>query len=180
MRRFSWIHNCLFRNKNYQKKFGEKLKERFLNTYKFSNHHNKKFILLLQKGVYHYEQIKVLVKFNETSLSEKEDFDVHLNFEDITDADYVLAKRVCKDFEIKELGENHDLHIKSNTLLLSDVFENFWNMCLDIYELAPLKFLAAPVLAWQAALKKGQSKIRSSNWYRSVSNDRERYWRRNM
>ena len=129
---------------------------------------------MLQKGAYDYEQIKVLLKFNETSLPEKEDFDVHLNFEDITDADYVLAKRVCKDFEIKELGENHDLYIKSNTLLLSDVFENFWNMCLDIYELAPLKFLATPVLAWQAALKKGQSKIRSSNWYRSVSNDRER------
>ena len=135
---------------------------------------------MLQKGVYHYEQMKVLVKFNETSLPEKEDFYVHLNFEDNTDADYVLAKRVCKDFEIKELGENHDLYVKSNTLLLSDVFENFWNMCLDIYELVPLKFLAAPVLAWQAVLKKDQSKIRSSNWYRSVSNGRKRYWRRNM
>ena len=135
---------------------------------------------MLQKGVYHYEQMKVLVKFNETSLPEKEDFYVHLNFEDNTDADYVLAKRVCKDFEIKELGENHDLYVKSNTLLLSDVFENFWNMCLDIYELVPLKFLAAPVLAWQAALKKDQSKIRSSNWYRSVSNGRKGYWRRNM
>ena len=135
---------------------------------------------MLQKGVYHYEQMKVLVKFNETSLPEKEDFYIHLNFEDNTDADYVLAKRVCKDFEIKELGENHDLYVKSNTLLLSDVFENFWNMCLDIYELVPLKFLAAPVLAWQAALKKDQSKIRSSNWYRSVSNGRKGYWRRNM
>ena len=69
--------------------------------------------------------MKVLVKFNETSLPEKEDFYVHLNFEDNTDADYVLAKRVCKDFEIKELGESHDLYVKSNTLLLSDVFENF-------------------------------------------------------
>ena len=69
--------------------------------------------------------MKVLVKFNETSLPEKEDFYVHLNFEDITDADYVLVKRVCKDFEIKELAENHDLYVKSNTLLLSDVFENF-------------------------------------------------------
>ena len=69
--------------------------------------------------------MKVLVKFNETSLPEKEDFYVHLNFEDITDADYGLIKRVCKDFEIKELGENHDLYVKSNTLLLSDVFENF-------------------------------------------------------
>ena len=44
-------------------------------------------------------------KFNETSLPEKEDFYSHLNVRDITDPDYVYAKRVCKDFEIKHLGE---------------------------------------------------------------------------
>ena len=59
----------------------------------------------------------------------------HLNLENITDADYVLAKRVCKDFEIKHLGECHDLHVQSNTLLLVDFFENFRNMCLKIYKL---------------------------------------------
>ena len=46
---------CLFCNKNYQQKFDEKLKERFFNTYTFSNHDNKKFILLLEKGVYRHE-----------------------------------------------------------------------------------------------------------------------------
>ena len=50
--------------------------------------------------------------------------------EDITDADYIHAKRVCKDFEIKNLGEYHDLQHKSNTLLLADVFENFRRMYL--------------------------------------------------
>ena len=59
----------------------------------------------------------------------------HLNLENITDADYVHAKRVCKDFEIKHLGECHDLHVQSNTLLLVDLFENFRNMCLKIYKL---------------------------------------------
>ena len=44
---------------------------------------------------------------------------------DITDADYTHAKRVCKDFEIKNLGEYQDLHVQSDTLLLVDVFENF-------------------------------------------------------
>ena len=43
-------------------------------------------------------------KFIETLLPEKEDFYSHLNMEDITDADYVHAKRVCKGFEIKKLG----------------------------------------------------------------------------
>ena len=98
-------------------------------------------------------------KFNETSLPEKEDFSSHLTMEDIADADYAHAKRVCKDFEIKNLGEYYDLYVQSDTLLLADVFENFRNMCLEIYELDPAKFLSAPGLAWQAALKKTKVKL---------------------
>ena len=75
--------------------------------------------------------------------------------EDITDADYMHAKRVCKDFYNKDLWEYHDFSIQSNTLLLADVFGNFWNMCLEMYEVDPAKFLWAPGLAWKAALKKG-------------------------
>ena len=50
--------------------------------------------------------------------------------EDITDADYSLAKKVCKDFEIKNLGEFYGFSVQSNTL--ADVFENFRNTCLEI------------------------------------------------
>ena len=57
--------------------------------------------------------------------------------EDITGADYTHAKRVCKDFKIKNLGEYHDLNFQSDTFLLADVFESFQNMCLEIYELEP-------------------------------------------
>ena len=74
--------------------------------------------------------------------------------ENITDANYAHAKRVCKGFEIKNLGEHHDLYVQSGILLLADAFENFRNMCLQIYKLDPAKFLSAPGLAWQAALKK--------------------------
>ena len=74
----------------------------------------------------------------------------------ITDADYVHAKSICKDFEIKNLGENHDLYVQSHIVLLADVFENFKNVCLEIYELDPARFLSAPGLAWPAALKKTQ------------------------
>ena len=76
-------------------KFDEKLKERFFNTYKFSNHDNNKFILLLWKCVYPYEYMTDWEKFNDMSLSEKKDYS-HLNTEGITDADYTHAKRVCK------------------------------------------------------------------------------------
>ena len=60
----------------------------------------------------------------------------YLDTEDITNADYMHPKRFCKDFEIKYLGEYNDLYIQSNTLLLPDFFENFQNICLEIYELS--------------------------------------------
>ena len=71
-------------------------------------------------------------KFNEKSKPGKEDFYSHLNMEDITDASYTHAKRVCKGFEIKNSGKYQDLYVQSDTLLLADVFENFRNMCLKI------------------------------------------------
>ena len=67
-------YKCFCCNKNYQQKLDEKLKEQFFNTYKFTNHDNNKFILLLQKGVYPYEYMNDWEKFNETLLAEKEDF----------------------------------------------------------------------------------------------------------
>ena len=63
-------------------------------------------------------------EFNERTLPEKEEIYSNVNKEDIADADYMHGKRVCKDFEIKHLGEYHNLYLKSDTLLLADVFEN--------------------------------------------------------
>ena len=61
--------------------------------------------------------------------------------EDITDAHYAHAKRVCKNFEIKNLGEYHDLYVQRKTSLLAYVYENFSkNMCIKIYELDTAKF----------------------------------------
>ena len=62
--------------------------------------------------------------FNKASSSQKEDLS-HVHMDDVTDADYTHAKRFCKDFEIKNLGEYHDLYVQSDTLLLADVFNNF-------------------------------------------------------
>ena len=98
-------------------------------------------------------------KFNEKTLPEKEDFYSGLNMKDFADPDYAHAKRVCKDFEIKNLGEYHDLYVQSNVLLLEDIFEKLKNMCLRTYKPDPAKFLSAPGLAWQAALKKKKVKL---------------------
>ena len=116
-------YKCLYCNTSYQEKLGEKLMEQVFKTYKFSNHDNNKFILLLRKSVYPYEYMDDWEQFDETLLPQKEDFYSHLNMEDITDADYVHAKRVCKDFVMKNLGEYNYLYVQSNPSLLADVFE---------------------------------------------------------
>ena len=147
-------YKCLFCNKNYQKTFDENLKKQFVRTYKFSNRDINKFILLLRKGVYPYEYMDDWKKLNETSLPEKVGFYSHLTMKDITDADYTRAKRFCKDFEIKNLGEYDDFYFQSDTLLLAEIFNNFPKMCLEINELDPGCFLSVPALIWQTALKK--------------------------
>ena len=98
-------------------------------------------------------------KFDENTLPPKKAFYSNLNLEDISDEDYAHAQKVWDVFEIKNLGEYHDLYVQSDTLLLEDVFENFRNLCLDIYELDPVYFVSAPGLAWQACLKKTGVKL---------------------
>ena len=87
---------------------------------------------MLQKLVCAIEYMDDREKLNKTSFSEKEEFYCHLKMEDIAGTDYMHGKKVCKDFEIKKLGEYHDLHVQIDTLLLADMFENSRNMCLEI------------------------------------------------
>ena len=119
-------------NKDYSNKLDEKLKKRLKNTFKFFKNDINKSILLLRKGVYLYEYMDEWTKFNETTSPKNEEFYSNLNMEDITDEDYIYLKRVCKVFEIKNLGEYHDLNRKSDTSLLVNVFENLINMSLII------------------------------------------------
>ena len=61
---------------------------------------------------------------------------------------------MCNTFKIKNLGEYHDLYVKSDTALLADIFENFRDKCLDINKLDPVYYLSAPGLSWHSCLKK--------------------------
>ena len=74
-------------------------------------------------------------RFDETSLLDKDVIYSSLNMEDIRDVDYRYAKRVLKYFNNENLGDYHDLHVQSDTLLLADVFDNFRNKCIEIFEL---------------------------------------------
>ena len=148
------ILKCFNCEQYYKKKFNKELIKRFASTYEFCNKDLNKFILLLRKGVYPYEYMDNWERFNETSLPNKESFYGNLNMENIEDIDYRHGNNVFKIFELKNLGEYHDLYVQSDTLLLADVFENFRNKCLEVYELDPPHFLSLPGLAWQACLKK--------------------------
>ena len=87
---------------------------------------------MLRKRLYPYEYVNDWGKFNDTSLPEKDDFYNHLSMKDITDRDYTHSKKACKDFEIKNVIEDHDLYVQSDILLLAEVFENLRNMCFEI------------------------------------------------
>ena len=145
---------CFNCNNYCKKKFNQDLIKKFKNTYSFCNNDLNKFVLLLRKGVYPYEYMDSWEKFNETSLPRKKDFYSDLNMENIDDIDYRHGNNVFKRFKLKNLGEYHDLYVQSDTLLLADVFENFRNTCLKVYDLDPAHFLSLPGLAWQACLKK--------------------------
>ena len=109
--------------------------ENFPNTYQLCNKDLNKFALLLRKGIYPYEYMDSWERFNEESLPDKESFYSELYKEDITDEEYEHAQKVWKVFKIKNVGEYHDLYVQSSTSLLSDVFENFRDKCIEIYEL---------------------------------------------
>ena len=153
------IFRCFKCIKNYNKDFNKDSIKRFENTYEFCERDINEFILLLRKGVYPYEYMDSWERFNEELLPDQEALYSSLNMEDITDVDDRHAKRVFKNFNNKNLGDYHHLYVQSDTLLLADVFGNFRNKCIEIYELDPAHFLSASGLAWQACLKKTEVKL---------------------
>ena len=98
--------------------------KKFTNIHQVCNGDINKFILLLRKGGYPYEQMDSWERFNETSLLDKKAFYSELNLQDITDENNAHTQKVQEVFEKKNLGDYHDLYVQCHTLLLPDVFEN--------------------------------------------------------
>ena len=93
-------------------------------------------------------------KFKETSLPRKEKFYSNLNMSGVSDGDYKHACSVWREFGNKNIGEYHDLYLRTDVVLLANVFESFRRVCLENYGLDLLHFYTAPGLAWKACLKK--------------------------
>ena len=129
------------------------------NIYRFCNKDSNKFMLLLKKAVYHYEYMDSWERFDKTSLPNKEYFYSKLILKHISEADHTHVQKVWDTFNIKNLGEYHDLYVQCDTVQLAHVFERFRETCIEIYQLDPAYFISAPGLAWQACLKKTRVKV---------------------
>ena len=119
----------------------------------------EQFNLMKQKGIYPYDHMDSFDRFNETQLPEKQDFYSILNNEQISDEQYKHAQNVWNTFNLKTMGDYHDLYLKSDILLLADVFENFRKTCLQYYKLDPCHYFTSPGLSWDAMLKMTDIKL---------------------
>ncbi|CAH3171546.1 unnamed protein product, partial [Porites evermanni] len=124
--------------------------EDFINTKKIFK---KNVDLLTRKGVYPYDYVSSLEKLSEKKLPPKEEFYSYLNDEGISDDDYQHAINVWNTFNCETIRDYHNLYLKSDVLLLADVFENFRKTCLYHYNLDPAHYYTSPGLAWDACLK---------------------------
>ena len=113
----------------------------------------EKIDLVSRKGVYPYEYMDDFEKFKKQSLPKKTSFFSRLKQEKISEEDFLHAQKVWKEFELKNMGDFHDLYLKTDVLLLADVMENFRKLCEKNYELDPAHFFTVPGMAWDAMLK---------------------------
>jgi hypothetical protein len=111
--------------------------------------------LLLKKGVYPYEYIDSYERFNETKLPPIENFYSQLGECGITVEEYEHANKVWEVFSMKTLGDYHDLYLKTDVLLLTDIFETFRKTAINNYRLDPANgYFTLPNYAWDAMLLK--------------------------
>ena len=125
----------------------------------FEEYSDKQRELLIRKGIYPYEYMDSWNRFNETRLPSKDKFYSNLYMSGVGDSEYEHARNVWREFRIRNMGEYHDLYLKTDTILLANVFESFRSVCMENYGLDPAHFYTAPGLAWKACLKKTGIKL---------------------
>ena len=103
----------------------------------FEEYNDKQRELLIRKGIYPYEYMSSWDKFNDDRLPRKEQFYSSLNMSGVSDKEYEHTCKVWKGFGIKNMGEYHNLYLRTDVILLANVFESFRNVCIDNYGLDP-------------------------------------------
>ena len=121
---------------------------------------SKQYELLVKKGIYPYEYMSSWDRYEETKFPPKEAFYSKLNMSVASSENYEHARSVWKEFGIKNSREYHDLYLKTDVILLANVFEGFREVCLKNYGLDPAHFYTAPGLARKACLKKTRIRLK--------------------
>lgn len=134
-------------------------KKRILHSECERDYTSEQIIMLERKGVFPYDYVDNYDRLSETSLPSKEHFYSELNDEEISSEEYEFACCIWEKFQIKTLREYSDLYLKTDVLLLADVFENFRDTCHAIYKLDPAHYYTAPGLSFDAMLKYTDVKI---------------------
>ena len=111
------------------------------------------FNLLTNKLPYPYSYMDSHDKFDEKKLPPKHVYKNDLTGEDISEKEYNFAKKIWDTFQLKSLGELHDLYVSTDTNLLADVFDGFRDLAYDSYKLDPAHYVTLPSYSWSAALK---------------------------
>ena len=109
--------------------------------------------LVKQKGMYPYEYMGSFKKLSEGKLPDRSKFFSSLKDECLSEKDYLKAVDVWNVFKMNTMGDYHDLYLKTDVLLLADVFEKFISTCLDYYGLDTCHYISSPGLSWDAMLK---------------------------
>ncbi|CAH1099545.1 unnamed protein product [Psylliodes chrysocephalus] len=120
---------------------------------------DQQFNLMRCKGVFPYSYVNSFQKLNEEKLPLKDNFFNILKGESISDMDYDKAKEIWDIFNCKTLNDYAMLYLKTDVLLLADVFENFRKVSMKEYKLDPAQYLTAPSLSWDAMLKYTQIEL---------------------
>ena len=115
--------------------------------------------LVKQKEVYPYEYMNSFKKFSEDNLLDRSKFFSSLKDVCISEKDYFKAVDVWNVFKMNTMGDYHDFYLKTDVLLLADVFEKFVSTCLDYYGLDPCHYFSSPGLIWDAILKMTKIKL---------------------
>ena len=125
----------------------------------FEDYNESQYKLLIRKGIYSYEYMDDWNRFKETALPPKEAFYSKLNMSGVSDQAYEHACRVWSEFGINNLGEYHNLYLRTDVILLANILEAFRKVCLDNYGLDPAHFYTVPGLAWKACLKETKRRL---------------------
>ena len=152
-----FIDSMQFMSSSLDSLVGNLNKDRFLRMQ--GEWQGKELEMLLKKGVYPYEYMDHWGRFGEKRLPGRSAFYSSLYEEGVSEENYLRANRVYRRFNCEHLGDYHDLYLKTDVLLLADVFEDFRRVCLGSYKLDPADYISAPGLSWDAMLKRTGVKL---------------------